>query len=109
VHCRTPAPDIVIVHAREIVVNERVGVDDLDGRREHAAIGRASNSLVCCGEQERAQSLSTAEEAVANRVGDARLDPIELGAAELGERVVDRAAIEREGQPSDLTHAARRP
>ena len=78
---RPPAPQIVVVHRRQIVVNQRIGVDHLDrARRRHRRVarrgfGRADRLRHAFGareHQQRAQPLAAAEQAVAHRVGDDR-------------------------------------
>ena len=44
VHRRTAATHVVVVHARQVVVDERVGVDDLHARRERRRVSRAAGA-----------------------------------------------------------------
>ncbi len=65
---RPAAPQIVVVHAGEVVVDERVGVHDLDGRRElrHAFPARPAQGFVRGEDEGRPQALALAEQAVAD-------------------------------------------
>ena len=48
-----PAAHVVVVHARQVVVHERVGVHDLDGRRERRGVARPAGRLVRGEHQDR--------------------------------------------------------
>ena len=89
---RLAAPQDVVVHARQVVVDERIGVDQLDRaggteRRAMLAMDRVGRGE----DEQRPQALAAVENGVAHRVAQAgrgigrnasverRLDPIELG------------------------------
>ena len=84
VHGRLAAAQDVVVHARQVVVDERVGVDQLD-RAGGAQRGRArAVHRVGGGEDEqRAQALAAVEDGIAH------------GLAEAGRRVGGNAGVER--------------
>ena len=69
VHGRAAAALVVVVHARQVVVDERVGVDQLDGGRERAARARARRPTASppAKRERRAQPLAAREEQVAHR------------------------------------------
>ena len=63
------AAEIVIVHARQIVVHERVGVDALHGAGERHGCGNFAAACFSRREaQDRAKSLAAGEEAVTHRL-----------------------------------------
>ena len=89
---RLAAPEDVVVHARQVVVDQRVGVDQLDRaggaeRRAVVAVDRVGRGQ----DEQRPQALAAVEDGVAHRLAEAgrgiggdagverRLDPIELG------------------------------
>ena len=60
-------PQVVVVHAGEIVVNQRVGVDALDcARCGKGCLRFAAAHLGRCESERRAKSFSTGEHAVAH-------------------------------------------
>jgi hypothetical protein len=89
---RLAAPEDIVVHARQIVVDERIGVDQLDraGGTERGAV--IAVDRVGGGEHEqRPQPLAAVEDGIAHRIAEAsrgiggnagverRLDAVELG------------------------------
>ena len=56
-----PTPQIVIVHARQIVMHERIGVHDLDCRGEVGRVGNAAGGAIRGKKEDAAKSLSAAE------------------------------------------------
>jgi hypothetical protein len=59
----------VVIHRRQIVVDQRVGVDELDrarGRQGHRAI--AADGVGACQTQHRTQPLAACEQAVRHRI-----------------------------------------
>ena len=75
---RPPTPQRVIVHRREIVVHERIGVDQFDcacgGERQLARLVVIESRVRCHGfgggeDEQRAQPLAASHHAVAHRVG----------------------------------------
>ena len=68
---RLAAAEIVVVHRRQIVVNERVGVDALDSAGEGHGVGFLSAAGRCRREQNGgAHPLAAGEERVAHRLVD---------------------------------------
>src|SRR5881394_484976 len=45
-HRRPAAAHVVVIHARQIVVDERIRMDDLDGRGETARVVRAARRTI---------------------------------------------------------------
>ena len=80
VRARPPAPEVVVVERRQIVVDEAEGVDELE---------RAG------GGQELAR---LAAERLAGREAEHRPDPLTAGEERVAERVVERAQLLRERQ-----------
>jgi hypothetical protein len=68
----TPAPQIVIVHRGQVVVNQRVGVNHFEraGRVEQGINSRAE-SFSGREQEERAKTFSTREETPTNRTMNA--------------------------------------
>jgi len=116
VHRRLAAAQDIVVHARQVVVDQRVGVDELDRagcaqrRRTHAVdrIGRGEH-------EQRTQSLSAVEDGIAHGVAEAgwcigrnasverRLDRIELGEGPGVERVALHVVGHGRSWPSSST------
>jgi hypothetical protein len=71
---RASSSNVIIVHAREVVVHERICVHDFDRSGQAPAILCTADSLVRRGDEHTAQPFSAAEQAVSNRVGDSRLN-----------------------------------
>ena len=63
-----PAAEIIVIHARKIIVHERIGVDAFEragqGKRN---LGLAMASFCRCETKDRPQSLASGEKAVAHR------------------------------------------
>jgi hypothetical protein len=89
---RLAAAQDVVVHARQVVMDQRIGVDQLD--RARCAERRFASAVDCIGSgqhEERAQALAAVEDGVAHRLAEAggcvggnerverRLDRVELG------------------------------
>ncbi len=67
VHRRPAAAEIVIVHRRQIVVDQRIAVDQLDGgRRYEAQFARQPEHPGRLAQQERPQPLAAVERAMAH-------------------------------------------
>ena len=78
---RPAAPQRVVVHGRQVVVDERVGVNQLDragGRQREVARGRV-DGLRGRERQHGPQALAAGEHAVAHRLADERRAPGGLG------------------------------
>jgi hypothetical protein len=70
---RTTAPHVVVVHAWEVIVNERIRVDALDrARHRHRSRSRSTTGLGCCEAQNRPQPFAARKKAVAHRLVDGR-------------------------------------
>ena len=75
---RPAAPERVVVHRREVVVNQRVGMDEFDGTRGgegvwHRVACRVAVHGVGGGQgQNRAKSLSAGHHAIAHRLAEER-------------------------------------
>jgi hypothetical protein len=70
---RAPAAQVVVVHRRQVVVDQGVGVNQLDrrGGRQHGAWLGARGA--CAGKtQDRADALAPGEQGVTHRLGQAR-------------------------------------
>src|SRR4029453_6717740 len=66
---RTPASEIIVIHAREIIVHQRVSVDTFQCAGEGKAIPDFSPASFSGREaKNRAQSFATGEKAVAHRL-----------------------------------------
>jgi hypothetical protein len=60
VGCRFAAAKIVVIHAREVVMDERVGVDHLNGASGGQGLVRGAAAGFGCGAaKNRAQALAT--------------------------------------------------
>src|SRR5262249_771912 len=89
---RLAAPEVVVVHRRQVVVDERVRVDHLDGAGEGQELLRLSAHRLARGEDEhRPDPLAAGEEAVAHGPVDGR-GPRALGGQGEGEGVLDDQA-----------------
>src|SRR6516225_1625184 len=65
---RHTATKIVIVHTRQIIVDERVGMDTFHRTSQRNGSFRPSSAtFVCCQTQDRAQPFSAREDAVPHR------------------------------------------
>ena len=65
---RTAAAQVVVVHGRQVVVHETVGMDDLDGRRRGIErLERRAERSARRIDEHRTQSFAAAEHAVAHR------------------------------------------
>jgi hypothetical protein len=65
---RAPAPEVVVVHRRQVVVHERVGVDHLERARDRQHVGLGGvEELAGRDAERRPQALAAREEAVAHR------------------------------------------
>ena len=76
---RPSAPQVIVVHRRQIVVDQRVGVNHLDrARGRHGEIAcrgfggatRLRDAFGAGNHQQRPQPLAAAKQAVAHRVDD---------------------------------------
>ena len=68
---RLAAAEIVVVHRRQIVVDERIGVDAFDGAGERQGVGFASAAGGRGGKAERgAHPLAAGKERIAHRLVD---------------------------------------
>ena len=67
------APQIVVVHRRQVVVDQRIGVQEFDGAGGAQGGQRADLEQRCAGQhEERAQPLAAAQARIAHRLEDAR-------------------------------------
>ena len=103
---RPPAPEIVVVHAGEIVMHERIGVHGLD-RRSHPKRARRINVEEFCTAQheERAQPLAAGEDGVTHRLVNAGVKTVRPR-QKLHQCLVDRAPGRAHG-PAQLGKFAR--
>jgi hypothetical protein len=70
---RLAAAQLVVVHGREVVVNQRVGVDHLDRRRDRKdLVGVAAERLRGRERQHRPDALAARQERVAHRLLEPR-------------------------------------
>ena len=79
--CRRPtAPEIVVVHAGQVVVHERIGVQHLDGRGHAQRMGRLDTEQPRGFEdQERPEALSAGKGGIAHRFMHPRVQPVRIG------------------------------
>ena len=74
-HRGPAAPQIVVVHAGEVVVHERIGVHHLDRGTQFGDGAVAAPQRLVGGEHERGpQALTLAEQCVADGGGDRRVE-----------------------------------
>jgi hypothetical protein len=66
----TSPAHVVVVHAREIVVDERVRVNDLDGGGKTGRVTFPSGGPVRSENEHAPDSFSTGFQGIANRLGD---------------------------------------
>ena len=118
-----PAAQVVVVHRREVVVDQRVGVDQLDRRRERQHVARVALRRAGGRErQHRADALAAGEQAVAHRLlqagrprGRRRREAqlLEVGLDLLAQRVAGRqvpsSALHLSGRGSPLAVRDRMP
>ena len=76
-HGRAPAAHVVVVHARQVVVHERISVHDLYRGGDRARVVGSARRPIRREKEQSAQAFSAAEETVANRVADRRLDVVD--------------------------------
>ena len=70
---RPPATEVVVVHRRQIVVDERIGVHELDGAGGvDRVLGLAAHRLARRQRQDRAQPLAAGHERVVHRLAQRR-------------------------------------
>jgi len=88
----SPATIVVVVHRGKIVVDQRVGVDELErARRGQHALGHAAHGLAAGDDEDRAQALAAGHHAVAHRPVDGGRGR-RLRRQHAVERLVDEAA-----------------
>ena len=69
VHGRLAAPQIVVVHARQIVVDQRVDVDALDRERDpHRPVAVDVEQVAGGEDQQRPHPLAAADRGIAHRL-----------------------------------------
>ena len=69
----TPAAVVVVVHGRQVVVDQRVGVDQLEAARGgHDVVHLAAHRLGARDHQDRPETLAAREDAVPHRLVDDR-------------------------------------
>ena len=89
----TAAPQIVVVHRGQVVVHERVGVNQLDGGGDRVErVFGGSDELAARVDEERSHALSAAEHGIAHRV-EQSVGDLMVGAQNVGELLVDSAAV----------------
>jgi hypothetical protein len=70
---RPPAAEVVVVHRRQVVVDQRIGVDELERARERQGAGRRhARDLAGREREDRADPLAAGEQAVAERLAELR-------------------------------------
>ena len=91
VNCRLPAPEIIIVHARQIVVDEGIDVDGLNCRSGPHGAPLVDPEKACGGDgQQRPDPLAPPNGGVAHRLEQARA-AIPRDRQIKGKQVVDRS------------------
>ena len=76
---RPTAPEVAVVHRRKIVMNQRIGMDQLDRRRHlQCAAGGHAEQARRRQHEERAQPLAGRQRRIAHRVVDPRLRPVDF-------------------------------
>ena len=95
---RSPAANVVVVHARQVVVHERIGVHHFDCRSQTAGVARASRGAVRRQDQQSAESLAVAEQAVPDRFRNARRNAHQVLRATRREGGLDQFSVAN-GQP----------
>ena len=95
---RSPAANVVVVHARQVVVHERIGVHHFDCRSQTAGVARASRGAVRRQDQQSAESLAVAEQAVPDRFRNARRNAHQVLSATRREGGLDQFSVAN-GQP----------
>ena len=106
---RAPAPQIVVVHRREVVVDQGVGMDEFDGTGGAVEQRGIHAECLACGiGQERADALAAAED----RVSHGLVQPNRLHACR-GQKGVERgldagATARAEVVQSGVSHWIRR-
>jgi hypothetical protein len=85
------AAHVVIVHARQVIVDEGIGVNDLDCGSDSRCVFLPACGAICSEHEHPSKSLSTAGESIddgrANRLGDVQGFPFRdfgNGAFDLG-------------------------
>jgi hypothetical protein len=86
-------PQVVVVHRRQVVVHERVRVNELD-RRGHGIERRLGHAdeLATRVDEQRPHAFAAAENGVAHR-GEQRLGHLRGGVENVGELLIDSAAV----------------
>jgi hypothetical protein len=64
---RASASHVVVIHARQVVVDQRVGVNDFDSSTEPGCITLPSRSVIRCDDEHAAESLAASGERVRDR------------------------------------------
>jgi hypothetical protein len=106
-HRGASASHIVVVHAREVVMDEGIGMHDLDRGGEHRGIRDTARRPIGSEKKGPAEALA-ADEAVANRSGNlasGRLQESEIIRAETYEGIIDATPIRL--QSGDDSHIER--
>src|SRR5579885_1696203 len=109
----TAVPEVIVVHAGEVVVDERIVVNHLDGAsKTHRPLRSAADRLARGERKDGAQALSAAEQTVAHRlektaVGSGRFGN-HLGESAFNQRgALLQIAIELKHFPTGYSSAAR--
>ena len=90
---RAAAPQVIVIHRGQIVVHERVGVDQLDGgceRIERRFVG--ADELATRIDEQRPYALPAAQHGIAHG-GEQSLGNLMVGAENGGEFLIDSAAV----------------
>ncbi len=107
VHRRATAPHIVVVHAWQVVMHERVRMYYLDRSREFTRVALPTAGPVRLEQQNRPQALTLAEQSISDGFRRQRRDVGEPTHTERVERLLHRSTLGREGRRAERGHARR--
>src|SRR2546426_6057811 len=105
VHCRPAPTHVIVIHARQIIVHQRVRVNHFGSAGEERSVFATASRLVGKQHKERTESLSRALQAVSNGVRHLTRNIGEIACANLIEPTFDVLSIRVE--PDD--HLSRDP
>ncbi len=102
------AAQIVVVHAGQVVMHQRIGVENFDRSPDARGARRIDvEQLGGIQHQERTQPFAAGEGRVAHGFVDARMQAVRLG-QDAFQRLVHRAGGSRQGLRQSCTHGAGR-